>query len=403
MRRVIKGRQLSLAAATPKSAFERSLGNSSDFQMTTLSNGLRVASERVPSQVSTIGVWLNSGSRYETAEENGVAHYLEHLFFKGTSTRSKAQFEQLVEDRGIHLNAYTTREHIGYFSQMTKDNQEEGLSLIADILQNATLTDAAVDAERDIIIREMKEVEGMHEEVVLDYLHHAGFRNCSLGRTILGPAENIRSFTSDHLKNYMKKHYTTDRMVIVGAGDIDHNQLVKWTEKLFNSIPQSTDTSVAIPEPVNFVGSDYRHRIDDMERAVVGYAFPVPGTSDPKFWSMQVAQHMLGSWDKSVSQYGQHSMSALTRSLVKGDSCEKFFSFNHLYQDVGLLGVYAEGTAYQLHMMMFKIASEMTRLCHDVDKNQFEVAKRNAITAAFAPMTSSVNVCHSLVTSIDIV
>jgi len=172
---------------------------------------MRVATERVHAGTVTLGVWVDSGSRFETQEENGVSHFLEHLFFKviqlfqlwliaqGTSKRSQRELEEGVENIGGHLNAYTSREQVAYFGRFQKKDAQHGLGLIAEILLDSKLSAEAVERERGVILREMEEIENATEEVVFDYLHHTAFRGSSLSRTILGPRENIKSLTREDL------------------------------------------------------------------------------------------------------------------------------------------------------------------------------------------------------------
>ena len=231
--------------------------------VTTLSNGLRVGSETtVGAETATVGVWIDSGSRYETAANNGAAHFLEHMAFKGTAKRTKQQLEEQIENMGGHLNAYTSREQTAYFAKVFKHDVPTAMEIISDILLNSTLSPEAISTEREVILREMQEVNKNQEELVLDHLHATAFQGTSLGRTILGSEENIRSLTRDQLVDYIQTQYTAPRMVVAGAGAIDHNQLCDLADQHFGSLPTTPSSSgsavdVAM-EPAVFTGSDYR-------------------------------------------------------------------------------------------------------------------------------------------------
>ena len=165
-------------------------------QITTLPNGLRVATETTPhAQTAAVGVWIDAGSRYESDATNGAAHFLEHMAFKGTAARDTRQLEQEVEDMGGHLNAYTSREQTCYYARVFSGDVPAAVDILSDILQNSKLDEAAIERERDVILREMQEVEGVPEEVVFDHLHATAFQQTPLGRTILGPAANVKSLT----------------------------------------------------------------------------------------------------------------------------------------------------------------------------------------------------------------
>ena len=132
--------------------------------VSTLPNQLRIASESTGGETATVGMWIDTGSRYETDANNGVAHFLEHLAFKGTSKRSQLQLETEIENMGGHLNAYTSREQTVYYAKVLKKDVPQATELLSDILTNSTFSQAAVERERDVILREMEEVESITEE-----------------------------------------------------------------------------------------------------------------------------------------------------------------------------------------------------------------------------------------------
>merc|ERR1712137_109715 len=156
-------------------------------ESTTLGNGFTIATEHSPwAQTSTVGVWIDAGSRAETDKTNGTAHFLEHLAFKGTQKRTQQQLELEIENMGGHLNAYTSRENTVYYAKAFNNDVPAAVDILSDILQNSKLEAQAIERERDVILREQ-------EEVVFDHLHATAFQGQPLGRTILGPKENIQS------------------------------------------------------------------------------------------------------------------------------------------------------------------------------------------------------------------
>jgi len=231
----------------------------------TKSNGIRVASETAHGETATVGVWIDAGSRYETASNNGAAHFLEHMAFKGTKTRTQKQLEVEIENMGGHLNAYTSREQTVYYAKVFKNDVPKAMEILSDILQNSLLEPAAIERERDVILREMEEVNKQYEEQILDHLHETAFMGSGLGRTILGPEENIKSLTKNDLQDYIKTHYTADRFVVAGAGAVDHKQLVELTDKHFGKLPTTPAGSVSTKfDSAVFTGSDKRIRFDSM-------------------------------------------------------------------------------------------------------------------------------------------
>jgi len=198
---------------------------------------MRVATEATPhAQTATVGVWIDAGSRYETAANNGTAHFLEHMAFKGTKTRTTAGLEEEIENMGAHLNAYTSREQTTYYAKVFKQDVPKAVDVLSDILQNSSLEPAHVERERGVILREMEEVEKEVEEVLFDHLHATAFQQTGLGRTILGSAENVRTITRENLSAYIGTHYTAPRMVLVGSGAVDHDELVKLATNAFGGL-----------------------------------------------------------------------------------------------------------------------------------------------------------------------
>lgn len=211
-------------------------------------------------------MWIDAGSRYETEKNNGAAHFLEHMAFKGTKKRSQQQLEVEIENMGGHLNAYTSREQTVYYAKVFKRDVPKAMEILSDILQNSLLDEKAITRERDVILREMEEVNKQYDEVIQDHLHETAFMGTGLGRTILGSEENIRSLTKADLHAYITTHYTADRFVIAAAGAVDHNEIVSLTEQHFGKLPKSSSGSLSEKfDPAVFIGSDKRIRYDSMD------------------------------------------------------------------------------------------------------------------------------------------
>lgn len=210
-------------------------------------------------ETAAVGVWIDAGSRYENVTNNGAAHFLEHMAFKGTQKRTQRMLEIEVENMGGHLNAYTSREQTVYFARVFKDDVPKAVELLSDILQNSLLDEGAVTREKSVIMREAEEVAKDYQEVILDRLHESCYRGTGLGLTILGPEDNIQGMTRDVLKSYISTHYTAGRFVIAGAGAVDHKQLLDLTEEHFGNLPQTPADGLTLKfDPAVFTGSDMR-------------------------------------------------------------------------------------------------------------------------------------------------
>ncbi|GAA5841291.1 hypothetical protein JCM11251_001616 [Rhodosporidiobolus azoricus] len=314
-------------------------------QISTLPNGLTVATESSPSaSTATVGVWIDAGSRAETDKTSGTAHFLEHMAFKGTGKRSQHQLELEVENLGAHLNAYTSREQTVYYAKSFREDVPKAVDVIADILTGSKLEAGAIERERDVILREQEEVDKQLEEVVFDHLHAVAFQGQALGRTILGPKENILSIQRDDLANYIKTNYTADRMVLVGAGGVEHSALVKLAEQHFGSLPTSSTPvqlgSAANKDKPNFIGSEVRIRDDTMSTCNVAIAVEGVGWNSPDYYTMLVMQSIMGNWDRSLGAQSLLS-SRLSHIISSNNLANSFMSFSTSYSDTGLWGIYA--------------------------------------------------------------
>lgn len=387
-RRALKGKR------SFSSSLLNSLGAYPSTQISQLPNGVRVASEEGTGETATVGVWIATGSRYETEKTNGVAHFLEHMFFKGTTKRTRRTLEMEVENMGGHLNAYTSREQTVFYANVPKENVPQTMDILSDILQNSLYTEESIEREREVILREMKEVESQMEEVIFDRLHETAFRGCALGRTILGPVENIQSLTRADIDEYIKTHYVAPRMVVCGAGAVKHSNLVDLSTKLFGNVP-TAGPKAPYMEPARFVGSDIRVRFDDMPVGHLAYAFPTGGWTDPDTFSLLLIQTMLGSWDKS-SPGGAHSSSSLVSTVAAEDIAHSLTTFNTQYSDTGLFGVYATAEPVGMHDLAASIVESITGFAYHVDDVRLEEAKNQLKMNMMSQLDGSTVICEDI-------
>ncbi|XP_059452667.1 probable mitochondrial-processing peptidase subunit beta, mitochondrial [Corylus avellana] len=354
----------------PAAADHTRILSAPETRVTTLPNGLRVATEsNLAARTATVGVWIDAGSRFEAEETNGTAHFLEHMIFKGTERRSAWQLEEEIENMGGHLNAYTSREQTTYYARVLDKDVPRALDVLADILQNSKFDEHRISRERDVILREMEEVEGQTGEVIFDHLHATAFQYTPLGRTILGPAQNIRTITKEHLQSYIQTHYTAPRMVIAASGAVKHEDVVEEVKKLFTklSADPTTATQLVAKEPAFFTGSEVRIIDDDMPLAQFAVAFNGASWTDPDSIALMVMQAMLGPWTKSASG-GKHMGSELAQRIGINEIAETMISFNTNYKDTGLFGVYAVAKPDCLDDLAYAIMYETTKLCYRVSE-----------------------------------
>ncbi|KAI9085230.1 hypothetical protein K1719_032753 [Acacia pycnantha] len=212
---------------------------------------------------------------------------------------------------------------------------------------NSKFDEKQITRERDVILREMEEVGAQTEEVIFDHLHATAFQYSPLGRTILGPAQNIKTITKDHLQNYIQTHYTAPRMVIAASGaDVKHEDIVEQVKTLFTKLSSdpTTASQLVSKEPAIFTGSEVRMIDDDIPLAQFAVAFEGASWTDPDSISLMVMQSMLGSWNKTAGG-GKHMGSELAQRVGINEVAESMMAFNTNYKDTGLFGVYAVASA----------------------------------------------------------
>ncbi|CAK8541507.1 unnamed protein product [Lathyrus sativus] len=348
-----------------------------ETRVTTLPNGLRVATEsNLSGRTATVGVWIDAGSRFETEETNGTAHFLEHMIFKGTERRNARELEEEIENMGGHLNAYTSREQTTYYAKVSQNDVPVALDILADILQNSKFDENRISRERDVILREMEEVEGQTEEVIFDHLHATAFQYTPLGRTILGPAQNIKTITKAHLQDYIQTHYTAPRMVIAASGAVKHEDFVEQVKKLFTKLSTNPTTASQLveKEPAVFTGSEVRMLDDDIPLAQFAVAFEGASWKDPDSIALMVMQAMLGSWNKSAGG-GKHMGSELAQRIGINEIAESTMAFNTNYKDTGLFGVYAVAKPDCLDDLAYAIMYNTTKLAYQVSEDDVTRAR----------------------------
>jgi len=395
-----QSRQLSSsngALASAGISFKNSLVNFPPTRVTQIDNGIRVATEDTGAATATVGIWIDAGSRYETEQNNGVAHYLEHMAFKGTNKRSQQDLELEIENMGAHLNAYTSREQTVFYAKCLAKDVGKSLEILSDILTNSKFEDRQIERERGVILREMQEVEQNLQEVVFDHLHATAYQGTPLGRTILGPTENIKSIGRGHLVEYIQTHYKGPRMVVAGAGGVPHDQMVKLVNEHFGKIGVAYDSTQIpdLPPPCRFTGSDLRVRDDSLPLAHIAMAVEGCGWKDPDNIPLMVANTIIGSWDRTMAG-GASSGSNLAEAASQLGLAHGFQAFNTCYKDTGLWGVYFVCDPLTIDDFVFNLQSEWMRLCTNVTEAEVERARNLLRTNMLLQLDGTTPVCEDV-------
>jgi len=396
-RRGFRSNPCPLFGASTSLSYNKALLNVPPTNVTTLENGIRVASEDSGSPTATVGIWIDAGSRYESDENNGVAHFLEHMAFKGTNKRTQTDLELEIENMGAHLNAYTSREQTVFYAKCLSKDVGKALEILSDILTNSKFEEKQIERERGVILREMQEVETNLQEVVFDHLHATAYQGTPLGRTILGPTENIKSIGRGQLLEYINTHYKGPRMVIAGAGGVPHSELVKLAKEHFGKVSHKYDNVEIpnMPEPCRFTGSDIRVRDDGLPLAHVAIAVEGCGWKDADNIPLMVANTVIGSWDRSQVGGGS-SGSRLAEAASRLGICHGFQAFNTCYKDTGLWGVYFVCDSQTQDPFLYNLQNEWMRLCTNITTSEVERAKNLLKTNMLLQLDGTTPVCEDI-------
>lgn len=211
-------------------------------EISRLSNGLTVITHTMPHlETTSLGIWVGVGSRSETLAENGISHFLEHMSFKGTASRTAQAIAEEIEAVGGELNAATGLETTAYFARVLKGDEGVALEILADILLNSRFSSDELEREREVILQEIAATRDVPDDIAFELMNEAAYPGQALGRTILGPAANVKRFSPADLQQFLKTHYRPGSMVLAAAGAVHHEPLVRHAEALFGgSLPMES-------------------------------------------------------------------------------------------------------------------------------------------------------------------
>jgi predicted Zn-dependent peptidase len=331
----------------------------------TLTNGLRIATEAMPQLKSAaIGVWVLAGGRHERAEQNGIAHFLEHMAFKGTTTRSARQIAEAIEDVGGYINAYTSREMTAYYARVLEGDVPLALDVIADILLNPLFSEEEIEVERGVILQEIGQVLDTPDDIVFDWLQATAYPDQPLGRTILGPAERVEQFRQQDLRSFVRDHYGPGQMILCAAGAVDHDAICRDAERLFGHLQPLARPQLM--EPARWQGGE-RREIRPLEQVHFALALEGPDYRDPAIHTAQVWATALG---------GGMSSRLFQEIRENRGLCYTIFAQSGAYEDTGLTTIYAGTSAEDIAELAHLTMDEIARAADDM--TDAEVARAKA-------------------------
>jgi len=328
-----------------------------------LKNGLIVATDSMKDVESVaLNLLVRVGSRYESLENNGMSHFLEHMAFKGTAKRSAYQIAEAFDNIGGDFNAYTSREYTVYTSKTLKNHVHIAVDIISDIIQNSIFDPQEIDRELGVILQEIAASNDTPDDIIFDYFQEKSFDAQAIGRSILGREEIISTFNQDHFKEYISKYYRAPNMILTLAGNIDHEEITGLVEQYFNKL--SSDIS---PDASNcyYTGGNIITQ-KDLEQIQFILGFEGCSYKDDLYIASQLMANILG---------GGMSSRLFQEVREKRGLAYSIYSFNNCYYDAGLFCVYA-GTSSENINELYKVVLDQLHIASDsISEEELERAK----------------------------
>lgn len=316
----------------------------------TCQNGVRVVLENIPTVRSVaIGVWIGTGSRDENVKNNGISHFLEHMFFKGTETRSAREIAESFDSIGGQVNAFTSKEYTCYYAKVLDTHAQFALEVLADMFFNSTFVDEELNKEKNVVYEEIKMYEDTPDDIVHDLLSKAIYENHPLGYPILGTEETLSTFNGETLKQYVHDMYTPENVVISIAGNISES-FISEVDQLFGAYKGGSH-SKAEQKPA--FHSNRIARKKDTEQAHLCIGFEGLPVGHEETYNLIVLNNILGGSMSSRLFQDVREQKGLAYSV---------FSYHSAFQDSGIVTLYGGTGAKQLDVLFETMQETLSKL-----------------------------------------
>ena len=346
-------------------------------EITKLPNGMTVVTDSLETlETVSLGVWIKAGARFETTDNNGVSHLLEHMAFKGTTMRSARDIVEEIEAVGGQLNAFTARETTAFHATVLKDNVNVAINIISDILQNSVFDQEELERERAVVLQEIGQASDIPDEIAFDHFQSTAFPGQPLGLPILGFPEIVDRMTRDTLIGYMETHYTPQQMIFSAAGKLEHGAIVAMVEAKFHN---AQTKEISPPMPASYQGGDWR-KPRDLEQTHFVLGFESVGFQNPGYYATAVATSVLG---------GGMSSRLFQEIREKRGLAYSIYSFNSVYSDGGLFGVYAGTSEDGLVELVPTLCDELLKSVNSIEGIELDRARAQMRTGIVMSLEST--------------
>lgn len=330
-------------------------------KMTILDNGVRVATEALPIPFAAVSLFIEAGSRFETACNNGITHFLEHMAYKGFNSMLRCQLEDTLRCMGVKMTAHTSREIQVFSAKCLAEHVPVVVGILSNIIVDLALCECEVECEKQNIRLQLIDADRDPKLVCFDYLHQTAFQGTPLANRVIGTSQNIERFDKFYTTAFLCEHYQPYKLAIVGVGNILHENMVCYAQaKLGHMVGDPCCESEE--GPCRFTGSQISFRDDSMPFAHIAVAFEVPGYGHADYKTLMTAKSMIGTWRKG--QGGKTDIgSPLARAASTSELCEYFESFYIPYRDIGLWGIYFVSKKMDVEDMLYNVQDQWMKMC----------------------------------------
>lgn len=344
-----------------------------------LDNGIRIVAEEMPGALScALSIWIDAGSIDEELSNNGVSHFIEHIVFKGTESRSALDIAEQSENVGANLNAFTDREHTCYHTRTLSDYAPLALELFLDMLCNPKLDESDIELEKQVILEEIKMYQDTPEDLVQDLLYEVIWKGHPLGKPITGTTHSISNLKKNTVVNYLNNLYTPDNMIVSIAGDFDLDEIVKKTEKLTSHVKK---TKIKKQLPPLLITPDIFIEYKDIEQTHLSFATKGTSVYDEDRYALAVIDIALGGGMSS------RLFQEIREKRGLGYAVSSYYHTNRLG---GLFGVYAGTTAKEANKAIDLVLKELKDVKRNGLKNdELERAKMQLRTSLLLELEST--------------
>ncbi|MBQ3135576.1 MAG: insulinase family protein [Oscillospiraceae bacterium] len=336
------------------------------YEMITLPNGVRIVTQPVPAvRTAAVGVFVGTGSRHESAKENGAAHFLEHMAFKSTLTRSTDRLAMDIDSIGGQMNAYTTKESTCFYTRCLDLHLPRAIELLGDMLLNGAFLEEEVDTERGVILEEIGMYRDTPEDLVNELLNAAVYKGHSLARPILGTRRTLSAMTGAWLRDYRRSHYLPHKIVISLAGSFTQSD-VEQLKNLFSTLTPGKEPRVRAAQYCPAV--TVRRKAIEQNHIIIG--FPAPSFLDDRRYQMTLLSSILG---------GGVSSRLFQQVREQQGLCYTVYSYISDHEDTGLLGLYtalSPQTEDKALSTICRVAAEMAE--HGPTADELDRAREQA-------------------------